>query len=206
MQEDAGMRKAPQQARSQQRVDAILAAAAAMIGEAGYEGVTTSKLAKRAGISVGSFYQFFANKEAVFQALGERYLDEMRRKNDAMFPPDAQYAPLPVLVARAVDMLVLHAAEHAQLHELLESGWVSPEMRTVTVAMNKEIERKIAAILVQRTPQLEEEERRVVAIVMMNLVKAVLPAIEGCGEPRRSAIVEEFKRLGVMYMESKGSR
>ena len=48
-QEDAGMRKAPQQARSQQRVDAILAAAAEMIGETGYEGITTSKLAKLAG-------------------------------------------------------------------------------------------------------------------------------------------------------------
>jgi hypothetical protein len=38
---------------------------------------------------------------------------------------------------------------------------------------------------------------------MMNLVKAVLPAIEGWGEPERSAIIEEFKRLGV-YCASSG--
>jgi len=202
MQEVAGMRKAPQQVRSQQRVDAILAAAAEMIGEMGYEAVTTSKLAKRAGISVGSFYQYFADKEAVFQALGDRYLVEMRRKIDAMFPPDALYAPLEVLVGRSVDMLVVHAAEHKQLHELMESGWVSPEMRALTVAMNEEIERKIGEILAHRTPQMQASERRLVSVVMMNLVKAVLPAIEGWGEPERSAIIEEFKRLGVYYMQS----
>lgn len=202
MQEDAGMRKAPQQARSQQRVDAILAAAAEMIGEMGYEGITTSKLAKRAGISVGSFYQYFADKEAVFQALGDRYLLEMRRKIDAMFPPDAQYAPLEVLVGRSVDMLVIHAAEHNQLVELMESAWVSPEMRAMTVAMNEEIERKIGEILTHRTPHLQDDERRIAAIVMMNLVKAVLPAIEGRREPERSIIIEEFKRLGIFYMQS----
>lgn len=202
MQEDAGMRKAPQQARSQQRVDAILAAAAEMIGEMGYEGITTSKLAKRAGISVGSFYQYFADKEAVFQALGDRYLLEMRRKIDAMFPPDAQYAPLEVLVGRSVDMLVIHAAEHNQLVELMESAWVSPEMRAMTVAMNEEIERKIGEILTHRTPHLQDDERRIAAIVMMNLVKAVLPAIDGRGEPERSIIIEEFKRLGIFYMQS----
>lgn len=202
MQEEAGMRKSPQQGRSRQRVDAILAAAAEMIGELGYEAVTTSKLARRAGISVGSFYQYFADREAVFQALGDRYLADLRRKNDAMFPPDAQYAPLPVLVARPVDMLVLHAAEHKQFHELMESGCVSPEMRAVTAAMNEEIERKIGEILANYTPQLQPSERRRAAVVMMNLVKAVLPAIEGWGEPERSAIIEEFKRLGVYYMES----
>jgi AcrR family transcriptional regulator len=202
MQEEAGVRRAPQQVRSQQRVEAILAAAAEMIGELGYEGVTTSKLARRAGISVGSFYQFFADKEAVFQALGERYLTDMRRKIDAMFPPDAQYAPLPVLVGRAVDLLVLHGAEHGQLHELMESGWVSPEMRTVSQAMSEEIQGKIGELLAQRAPELGEVQRQTAATVMMNLVKAVLPAVAGSREPQRSAIIDEFKRLGVWYMES----
>jgi cytochrome P450 len=119
-----------------------------------------------------------------------------------MFPPDAQYAPLPVLVGRAVDMLVLHGAEHARLHELMESGWVSPEIRAVSRAMNEEIEGKIGELLVRRTPTLRVEERRVVAAVMMNLVRGVLSAVQGKGEPERSAIIEEFKRLGVMYLTS----
>ena len=141
--------------------------------------------------------------ENFYQAMKTQKDDlEMRRKIDAMFPPDAQYAPLEVLVGRSVDMLVLHAAEHKQFHELMESGWVSPEMRALTMTMNEEIERKIGEILAHRTPQMQARERRLVSVVMMNLVKAVLPAIDGFGEPERSAIIEEFKRLGVYYMQS----
>jgi AcrR family transcriptional regulator len=202
VQEEAGMRRAPQQVRSQQRVESILSAAAGMIGEVGYDGVTTSKLSQRAGISVGSFYQFFSGKEAVFYALGERYLDGMRRKIDAMFPPDAQYAPLAVLVERAVDLLAAGAAEQAPLHDLMESGWISPEMRSVAAAMNAEIEDKIGEILAQRAPDLGPAQRAVAAAVMMHLVKGVLPAVEGRDEQQRAAIVAEFKRLGVLYMRS----
>jgi AcrR family transcriptional regulator len=196
------MRRAPQQVRSQQRVEAILSAAAAMIGEVGYEGVTTSKLSQRAGISVGSFYQFFSGKEAVFYALGERYLEGMRRKIDAMFPPDAQYAPLAVLVERAVDLLVEGAAEQSPLHDLMESGWISPEMRAVAAAMGGEIEGKIGEILAQRAPGLAEEQRAASAAVMMHLVKAAAPAGVGRDEPLRGMIIAEFKRLGVLYMRS----
>jgi AcrR family transcriptional regulator len=202
MQDESGIRRAPQQLRSQNRVDAILEAAATMIDEVGYEGVTTSKLARQVGIPIGSFYQFFANKEAVFQALGERYLAGMRAKIDAMFPPDAHYAPLPVLVGRAVDLLVVHTPNHARLHQLMESGWMSPEMRTMGEAMGAEIVQKIGELLAHKAPQLADDEREIAATVMMHLVKGVSPAVEGRTEPHRSAIIEEFKRLGVMYMQS----
>lgn len=202
MTEEPAIRRTPQQVRSQQRVDAILEGAAAMIDEVGYEGVTTSKLARRVGIPVGSLYQFFANKEAIFQALGERYLAGMRAKIDAMFPPDACYAPLPVLVGRAVDLLAVHAPDPRRLHQLMESGWISPELRTVGEAMDAEIVQKIGEILAYKAPHLEAAERMVAARVMMHVVKGVMPAIEGRHEQERLALVEEFKRLGILYMEN----
>ncbi len=201
-QEDVALRRSPQQWRSQQRVDAILEAAAAMIAEVGYDGVSTSKLAQHVGISIGSLYQFFANKEAIFQALAERYLAAMRRKIDAMFPPDANYAPLPVLVGRAVDLLVVPSPNYEHLHELMESGWVSPDLRALGEAMNGEIVTKIGEILAHKAPHLPEADRTVAATVMMHLVKGVLPAVEGKPDAERAAIVAEFKRLGVLYLES----
>jgi hypothetical protein len=75
-------------------------------------------------------------------------------------------------------------------------------MRAVSVAMNSEIENKIGELMAHRTPQLSDGQRRVAAAVMMNLVKSVLPAIEGRGEPERSEIIEAFKQLGTIYMES----
>jgi AcrR family transcriptional regulator len=65
-------RRAPVQARSADRVVRILDAAAALLDEVGPEALTTSTIAARAGVSVGSLYQYFPDKHAVVEALARR--------------------------------------------------------------------------------------------------------------------------------------
>lgn len=65
-------RRAPVQRRSALRVEAMLDAAAALLDDVGPEGLTTSGIARRAGVSVGSLYQFFPDKHAVVEALARR--------------------------------------------------------------------------------------------------------------------------------------
>jgi AcrR family transcriptional regulator len=69
------LRKQPVQQRSAKRVEQMLEACAALIDEVGYDGVTTTLIAERAGVAVGSLYQFFPDKRAVAQALTKRHLD-----------------------------------------------------------------------------------------------------------------------------------
>jgi AcrR family transcriptional regulator len=69
------LRRRPVQQRSAQRVERMLEACAALIDELGYDGVTTTLIAERAGVAVGSLYQFFPDKRAVVQALTARNLD-----------------------------------------------------------------------------------------------------------------------------------
>ena len=70
-------RKTPKQARAQVTVDAILTATAELLVELGYERTTTNAIARRAGVSIGSLYQYFPNKEALFTALCEQHMNEM---------------------------------------------------------------------------------------------------------------------------------
>lgn len=72
---DANPRKMPRQSRSKATVDAILTGTAQVLVEHGYEGATTARVAERAGVSVGSLYQYFSNKEALVAALVEGYAD-----------------------------------------------------------------------------------------------------------------------------------
>ena len=65
-------RRTPVQERSALRVQRMLDAAAELLDEVGYEATTTSQIASRAGVSVGSLYQFFPDRRAVLQALAER--------------------------------------------------------------------------------------------------------------------------------------
>ena len=74
---DTNPRKLPRQARSRATVDAVITAAAQVLIEQGYEGATTARVAERAGVSIGSLYQYFPNKEALIAALIERHADEI---------------------------------------------------------------------------------------------------------------------------------
>lgn len=71
----------------QEIVDAILDAAGLILAKDGYAGMTTNHLAQRAGVSIGSLYHYFPNKESVITALAERVertaiavLDKRRRE------------------------------------------------------------------------------------------------------------------------------
>src|SRR5262245_2757752 len=66
-------RKAPRQPRAQATVEAILAATADLLEKSGYARLTTNHVAQRAGISIGSLYQYFPSKEALCHALAERH-------------------------------------------------------------------------------------------------------------------------------------
>lgn len=69
------LRRQPVQQRSAKRVERMLDASAELLDEMGYEALTTTLIAKRAGVAVGSLYQFFPDKKAVIQALTQRNLE-----------------------------------------------------------------------------------------------------------------------------------
>lgn len=70
-------RKSPVQARSAASVEAILEATIQVLLEIGKERLTTTRVAKRAGVSVGTLYQYFPNKSALLQAVLKRHLSRV---------------------------------------------------------------------------------------------------------------------------------
>lgn len=79
------MRREPVQRRSAARVAAILDACAALLDEFDYDELTTSKIAERAGVPIGSLYQYFPDKRAVVQALTMRNLDAFTAEVERIF-------------------------------------------------------------------------------------------------------------------------
>jgi AcrR family transcriptional regulator len=66
------LRRVPSQERSAKRVSAMLDACAQIVAERGYDGLTTTLVAERAGVAIGSLYQFFPDKRAIALALADR--------------------------------------------------------------------------------------------------------------------------------------
>ena len=77
-------RRRPVQRRAQMTVDAMLDAAVKLLKRGGAASITTNRIADTAGVSIGSVYQYFPNKHALFIALHERHIKQvegtMRRK------------------------------------------------------------------------------------------------------------------------------
>ncbi|MEO5323942.1 TetR/AcrR family transcriptional regulator [Mesorhizobium sp. CC13] len=76
--ESSALRRAPSQKRSQERVERMLQAATALIEEAGSDAMRMGEVAERAGVSIGSLYQYFPDKGAIVRTLAERYNAEGR--------------------------------------------------------------------------------------------------------------------------------
>jgi AcrR family transcriptional regulator len=95
-------RKLPAQARSAATVSAVLEAAARILERYGFEGYTTNAVAERAGVSIGSFYQYFPNKDALTVALIQREAAVLLADIAAMPDSEGCEAALDHLIRSAV--------------------------------------------------------------------------------------------------------
>jgi len=98
-------RKTPRQERSQRTVEAILGAAAQVFADQGYAATTTNHIAERAGVSIGSLYQYFPSKDAILLALAERHVETAFSKVLETVR-EKRRAPLSELLRAMVDALV----------------------------------------------------------------------------------------------------
>src|SRR5436853_3070551 len=79
------VRRKPVQRRSVERFERMLDACAELLDDVGYDAMTTSEVARRAGVPIGTLYQFFDGKHALARALAERNLDTFLDRLHARF-------------------------------------------------------------------------------------------------------------------------
>jgi len=113
-----GKRRRPRQTRARQTVEAILDAVMKVIKHDGIGAVTTNLIAEVAGVSIGSVYQYFPDKRAIFTALHQRHVEQIERLVVSKLVEHAA-SPLDVLVRAMVEAMVDAHAIDPELHELL---------------------------------------------------------------------------------------
>jgi AcrR family transcriptional regulator len=109
-------RKRPVQRRSAATVDAIVEAAARLLESAGFDGYTTNAIAARAGVSVGSLYQYFPNRDALTAALIERESAPLLAHVEAAAAASSCETALRALIRAAV----VHQMRRPELARLLD--------------------------------------------------------------------------------------
>ena len=120
------LRRVPLQTRSRQRVQGVLDAAAELVDELGPDLVTTTMIASRSGVSVGWLYDYFVDREAIFDAIVIRAMD---RLDAAVERSHEQYpGPWPVRISAVIDALAEFYRSEPGYRALWFSPYLSIEM------------------------------------------------------------------------------
>src|SRR5581483_5981039 len=146
-------RKLPLQERSRETVAVILEAAARILEEQGFEGYNTNAVAERGGVSVGSVYQYFPNKDAMTLALIARFENEIvEAVHTAAVASEGKdlRTSLKLLVG---GLLQAHEGR-ANLNRILETeeARLRPASSETSAALH--LKKSIASLLAQRTGEL----------------------------------------------------
>ena len=111
-------RRRPKQRRARQTVDAVLDAVVRVLKREGFNAITTNRIAEVAGVSIGSVYQYFPDKRAIFVALHQRHVDQIDRMVETKLIEHAASSLDDLVRAMVEGMIEAHATD-PELYELL---------------------------------------------------------------------------------------
>ncbi|WP_238015472.1 TetR/AcrR family transcriptional regulator [Dactylosporangium sp. AC04546] len=191
------------QARGEQRMAEILDAAGRVFAASGYERATTNAIAAEAGVSPGSLYQFFANKEAIAAALAERFVAQMREAHEAaLLGADPSTLDWPELIDRTVEPILAFNVANPGFKAL----FARPDMPAGLAAAAEPIQAallgRVESVIAAKAPSLPAEVRTRTARVAIQIFQAMLPMVLGSPPEERPAVMAELKKVLYRYLSA----
>ncbi len=195
------VRPAPKQKRGQERVELILNAASELLAELGYEAATITAIAARANTSVGSLYQFFANKEAILYALVERYVERASIVFAGMQVEAFPEMTLEESIKAMLFPLKAFIQDNRDFQVILSSSISSAFLAETIRAMDEAFLARIDAMIASARPTLNPETRRKYELVCMMIMKALLGLAVPSADPVRGLTLDEvFEEMEAVFL------
>jgi AcrR family transcriptional regulator len=188
--------KEPKRERGKQRAAALIDAGAALFAEKGYEAATMTEIASRAGAAIGSLYQFFPSKEALAEALFNRFAESAA----AAFAQVEARAPgcsASELADLFIDYKLRQGSDRDAATVLMSSVGGIVERRK---PLGDALRGRIATILSADNPALGQDEAAAAAIIV-NQVMKMIPALASTEDARSAALIGEARKLLALYID-----
>ncbi|MGB3819514.1 MAG: TetR/AcrR family transcriptional regulator [Achromobacter pulmonis] len=168
-------RKSPRQQRSQQTVDAILQATARVLAEHGYAGTNTNRIAETAGVSIGSLYQYFPNKNALIAALHDRHDQQMLALIDQVLDGNPAATLRERVAAIVAASLRAHLLEPA-LHRVLEREFPLFDPPRDHSRADQDIHRRMRHLLELHRAEIAQPDRELATYVVLRIMESMVHA------------------------------
>jgi AcrR family transcriptional regulator len=193
--------RVPQQARSHQRFNKILDAAAELFGEIGYDSVTTDDIAIRANTSIGGLYRFFPDKLTVFHALLDRDLNSLRELSAALHTEAAMQLPLASYIDRQVDGFDRFVTENPTFQTVFVQSRLIPTTVAMNAAFNQQLAKQISLYFAARNPSLEQSQRELLATISVEVAYTLdFLALSG-DRAFQHQVLAQTKQLLLAYLQ-----
>jgi len=197
----AGVRRRPSQRRSQVTVTAILDAAARVFEERGFEAGTTNHVAERAGVSIGSLYEYFPNTDAMVVAVVERELERDGSKLLAILKLARTERELAAQLRAFVETVVeLHAKSPALHRILIDQAEHPPAAHACVLRFEESLAHALAESLRSARPRLRDPDTTAHLIVQTTESLAHRFVLRGIHDLGRADFVRELTRLLIGYV------
>ena len=194
--------KQPVQSRSQLTVQAILEAAIQVFEAHGHAGGTTARIAERAGVSIGSLYQYFPNKDAILHCLADQHLSDADAAASRLLAYAGSAQPsLIEAIDLMVDGFMLLHRQNPVLHRLLyEEGLLSAELRERARRVQDQHTEALADLLAQH-PQVRSSNPALQAYFVVEMVEHFTHQLV-IAPPAQTLpmLTDELKRLLLGYL------
>jgi AcrR family transcriptional regulator len=146
------IRRVPMQMRAQVTVEAMLDSAIRLLKHEGASSITTNRIAETAGVSIGSVYQYFPNKRAIFIALHERHIRQVDRVLAQCLRTGDDAALEEIIASLLLCMIQLHDAD-PELSVLLQTE--VPHSAEGTLGLSVRLYEPLRKMLASRPRELD---------------------------------------------------
>lgn len=196
------LRRQPQQKRSQERVERILDAAAIVFDEVGFETATTHDIAARADTAVGSLYQFFPDKLAIFNALELRHIERVYGIWERLLQTEIVKLPF-------ADFIKILLTQFQKLFEQPTSRivfvqfYTSPKIfKNIDSSFTQEMIELMAQLLKKRNPKLTHARSKLLAEICTHTYNTLMLLALRSDSMHRQEIFREMEILITKYLEA----
>lgn len=197
--------RTPLQQRSRQRRDEILRITAALLEQVGFNDLTTILIAGELGISVGSLYHYFPNKQAILYALGEQWLAEQTRALEEIGAHELEGMAIPAFIELAFTRLLRVYREQRGLMPLVQAMWAVPELRELDERHDEVVISHLSEMFRRLGLPQGKAERDRLGRLMLELVHALFLSVVEQPPVRARRSLQDVKALGVTLLLSRAS-
>lgn len=190
-------RKEPTQQRSRERVERMLAAARELIAERGSDAMKMAEVAERAGVSIGSLYQFFPDKSAIIRALAERFTAENRACIDAELASVSDEQSLLTAFASLVDTYYAICLAEPVVRDIWSGTQVDKTLRSLELADSRASTEALASVWQRLHPEAAPNQFALPAFLIWQLGEATMRLAISVDRAEGDRLVEIYKRMAL---------